>query len=165
MLYYIIGNNLPDNMFPGGQIFSNIRCYFLKHMLKKFGKGNRVGSDVYFGGGEDVEIGNYCQINKGARLVNIKVGDYVMIAPDSVFLFQMHNSDRTDVPMAKQGKTIQKQSIIGDDVWVGQRAIILPGITIGHGAIIGAGSVVTKDVPPYAVVGGVPAKVIKYRGN
>ncbi|NLK24601.1 MAG: CatB-related O-acetyltransferase [Clostridiales bacterium] len=53
--------------------------------------------------------------------------------------------------------------IVRDDVWIGQRAIILSNVNIGQGAVIAAGSVVTKDVPPYAIVGGVPAKVIKYR--
>jgi serine acetyltransferase len=53
--------------------------------------------------------------------------------------------------------------IIKDDVWIGANAIILSGVTIGQGALIGAGAVVTKDVPPYAIVGGNPAKVIKYR--
>ena len=52
---------------------------------------------------------------------------------------------------------------IGNDVWIGMRSIIMPGVTIGNGAVIGAGAVVTKDVPDYAIVGGVPAKVIKYR--
>lgn len=52
---------------------------------------------------------------------------------------------------------------IGNDVWIGTRAMILDGITIGDGAVIGAGAVVTKNVPPYAIVGGVPAKIIKYR--
>ena len=58
-----------------------------------------------------------------------------------------------------------KLIIKGNDVWIGSRATILGGVTIGHGAIIAAGAVVTKDVPPYAIVGGVPAKVIKYRFN
>ena len=53
--------------------------------------------------------------------------------------------------------------MIGDDVWIGSRVIILPGVTIGKGAIVGAGVVVTKDVPEYAIVGGNPAKVIKFR--
>ena len=53
--------------------------------------------------------------------------------------------------------------IIGDDVWIGTNVVILPGVHIGQGAIIGAGAVVTKDVPPYACVGGVPAKLLKYR--
>jgi acetyltransferase-like isoleucine patch superfamily enzyme len=52
---------------------------------------------------------------------------------------------------------------IGNDVWIGHRALVLPGVNIGHGAVIGAGAVVTEDVPPYAIVGGVPAKVIRYR--
>jgi len=52
---------------------------------------------------------------------------------------------------------------IGDDVWIGTRVVILPGVTVGHGAIIGASAVVTKDVPPYAIVAGVPAKVVKWR--
>lgn len=56
-----------------------------------------------------------------------------------------------------------KRTIIGNDVWIGKRAIIKAGVRIGDGAVIGSGSVVTKDVPPYAIVGGVPAKVIKYR--
>ena len=52
---------------------------------------------------------------------------------------------------------------IGNDVWIGMRSIIMPGVKIGNGAVIGAGAIVTKDVPDYAIVGGVPAKVIKYR--
>ena len=57
------------------------------------------------------------------------------------------------------------QTVIGNDVWIGSRAIVLAGVTVGNGAVIGAGEVVTKDVPPYAIVGGVPAKVIRYRFN
>ena len=53
--------------------------------------------------------------------------------------------------------------VVGDDVWVGQRAIIMSGVNIGQGAVIGAGAIVTKNVPPYAIVGGIPAKVIRYR--
>lgn len=58
---------------------------------------------------------------------------------------------------------VQKKVIIGNDVWIGSHALILGGVKIGDGAVIGAGAVVTKDVPPYAVVGGVPARIIKYR--
>lgn len=57
----------------------------------------------------------------------------------------------------------KKTTTIGSDVWIGIRAIIISGISVGHGSVIAAGSVVTKDVPPYAIVGGVPAKIIRYR--
>jgi len=60
-------------------------------------------------------------------------------------------------------RDVYSSPIIGNDVWIGANAIILQGVTIGDGAIVAAGAVVTKDVPPYAIVGGVPAKVIKYR--
>ncbi len=75
-----------------------------------------------------------------------------------------HNHDRTDIPMGHQGSTTSTPLHIAGDVWIGARAIILPGCRrIGHGAIIGAGAVVTKDVPDWAVVGGNPARIIKSR--
>ena len=65
--------------------------------------------------------------------------------------------------MREQGSSVVEPVIIGNDVWIGRRAIIMPGIHIGNGAIIGACAVVTKNVPDYCVVGGVPAKIIKKR--
>lgn len=74
-----------------------------------------------------------------------------------------HEMSRRDIPMRLQGDSVSKPVVIGDDVWIGARSIILKGVHIGKGAVIAAGAVVTKDVPEYAIVGGVPAKVIKYR--
>ena len=85
-----------------------------------------------------------------------------MMGPDVVILTHTHNIDRTDIPMGDQGSLVAKVTI-GNDVWIGMRSIIMPGVKIGNGAVIGAGAIVTKDVPDYAIVGGVPAKVIKYR--
>lgn len=70
-----------------------------------------------------------------------------------------HETSRTDIPMQEQGKSVEKAVCIGDDVWIGSRVTILPGVTIGNGAIIGASLVVTKYVPPYAVVCGNPQKL------
>ncbi len=73
-----------------------------------------------------------------------------------------HNFENCDIPMRTQG--LKNISVtIEDDVWIGSRVIILPGIKIGKGSIIGAGAVVTKDVPEYSIVGGVPAKLIRSR--
>ncbi|WP_462354514.1 DapH/DapD/GlmU-related protein [Alistipes timonensis] len=86
-----------------------------------------------------------------------------MMGPDVLVFTSNHESGRTDIPMRLQGNGATKQVTICSDVWVGARVIILPGVTIGKGAIIGAGAVVAKDVPDYAIVGGVPAKIIGYR--
>lgn len=74
------------------------------------------------------------------------------MGPDVMIFTQNHKNDRLDIPMMLQTDP-KRPVVIGDDVWIAARAIILPGVTIGKGSIIGAGAVVTKDVPEYAVVG------------
>ena len=64
---------------------------------------------------------------------------------------------------AMEKMSVKGDTVIGNDVWIGTRSIIMDGVSIGHGAVVAANTVVTKDVPPFAVVGGVPAKIIKYR--
>lgn len=86
-----------------------------------------------------------------------------MMGPDVMVYTQNHRTDRVDVPMIDQGNSEKREVIIGNDVWIGARSIIMPGVKIGEGSIIAAASVVTKDVMPYSVVGGVPAKLIKMR--
>lgn len=123
---------------------------------------------AYVGNGRDIEIGDYSAIGPRAYIGGIgsggslHIGNYVMMAPDVIILTQQHRHDRLDIPMCYQGK-IDKKVTIEDDVWIGMRAIIMPGVTIGKGAIIGAGAVVTKNVEPYSIVGGVPAQTIKKR--
>ncbi len=68
-----------------------------------------------------------------------------------------------DIPMFEQGYETDEPIIIGNDVWIGSRVTILPGVRIGNGSIVGASAVVSKNVPEYCIVGGVPAKVIKKR--
>ncbi len=79
-----------------------------------------------------------------------------------VVITRNHGHDRTDIPMTRQGYN-NAPIVIEDDVWIGFRAVVLAGVTIGRGSIVGSGAVVTKDVAPYSVVGGVPARVIKSR--
>jgi maltose O-acetyltransferase len=93
----------------------------------------------------------------------ITIGADVMMGPDVVILTTNHIFENTDIPMDQQGIANELPVTIEDDVWIGTRVIILPGRHIGRGSIIGAGSVVTKDIPPFAIVGGNPAKVIRYR--
>ena len=86
-----------------------------------------------------------------------------MMGSDVVIITRNHRFERTDIPMMEQGFSDEQPVTIGDDVWIGDRVIILPGIKVGDGSIIAAGAVVTHDVPAYAIVGGVPAKVIGMR--
>src|SRR5699024_4409224 len=95
----------------------------------------------------------------------ITIGNGVMIGPYCLIYTCNHNTKDLSVPMFKQGMDVMKPVVIEDDVWIGGRVIILPGVHIGTGAIIGAGAVVTKDVPEYAIVAGNPAKIIRYRSE
>ena len=86
-----------------------------------------------------------------------------MIAPDVTIAGADHVFDEVGVPMYFAGRPGLTETIIGDDTWIGARVCILAGVTIGRGAIVAMGSVVTKDVAPYTIVGGVPARVIRSR--
>ena len=91
------------------------------------------------------------------------IGRFVNMGPECIIYTRQHRHDRTDVTMQQQGDTEPKEVVIGDDVWIGSRVTIMPGVHIGSGCIVGAGAVVTRDVPPYTIAGGVPARVIKKR--
>ncbi len=103
-------------------------------------------------------IGNYCYIGK-----NVIFGDYVLVAPEVKFIGADHNFNNPTMPIIFSGRPIEKSTCVGSDVWIGRNVIVMAGVKIGDGAIVGAGSVVTKDVEPYSIVAGVPAKFIKWR--
>ena len=88
-----------------------------------------------------------------------------MMGQDCLIYTTNHSFDDLDRTMDLQGYQETKSVFIGNDVWIGARVIILPGVSIADGSIIGAGSIVTHDVPSYAVVAGNPAKIIYYRKN
>ena len=92
----------------------------------------------------------------------LRIGDNVMMGPEVTILTHTHNIERTDIPMGLQGVRVA-EVVVGNDVWIGMRVVIMPGVKVGNGAVLGSCAVVTKDVPDFAVVGGVPAKIIKYR--
>jgi maltose O-acetyltransferase len=161
--YYALAAKLPDLAFPGGRVFNAVRCALLRVILPRFGATNEIDGGVYIGDGSDVSIGSRCQINRGCRLNRVEIGDCVMIAPDVIVVGQLHGADRTDIPMVDQGRYTKEPTVVEDDVWLGARAVVMPGIRIGTGAIVGAGAVVTRDVAPYSVVGGVPARQLKTR--
>lgn len=121
---------------------------------------------------KDVEIGDYTYIN-GGYIFFAKIGKFCSIAFDVCLGPGEHHIDRVstfplknrvcDINNFSEDFPEPKYCIIGNDVWIGTKVTILQGVKIGNGAIIASGAVVTKDVEPYSIVGGVPAKLMKYR--
>jgi len=109
-------------------------------------------------------IGDYSGIGSRSLIQGgVIIGNHVMVGPGVYIYTQNHKSDRTDITMDQQGFAEEKPVKIGNDVWIGARVTILPGVEIGDGCIIGASAVVTKSIPPYSVVAGNPAVVKKNR--
>lgn len=130
-------------------------------------KKSRIKRNVIIQGSGELRIGENSYISSFSVIgVNEKVliGKDVMIADGVSIRDTDHAFDDLSTPMNKQG-IITAPVIIEDDVWIGYGAVITKGVKVGKGVIIGANAVVTKDVPPYAVIGGVPAKIIKYRNR
>ncbi len=162
-LYYGFARYLPRSTFPIPCFSKEIRGFICRRLFKRCGKDVNVEAGAYFGNGEKIELGDYSGIGLNCEVYNVKIGKYVMMGPEVIVFYRQHKFDRTNVPMMFQGYGSELTVIIEDDVWIGRRCIIMPGVHIGEGAIIAAGSVVTKDVPDFAIVGGVPARIRKYR--
>jgi acetyltransferase-like isoleucine patch superfamily enzyme len=114
-----------------------------------------------FSAGDFSYIGPYCYIGPNTHL-----GNFVMISDHVNIIGSDHILDKVRVPIILAGRPIEEaKTIINDDVWIGHAVTIMRGVTIGEGAIVAANSVVTKDVDPYTIVAGVPAKKIKMRFN
>lgn len=156
----------------------SLKCKFLteKNVLKNFkiGDNSSIGKETIISiiSGPN-NISSFLHIGKNTyigELNNIRasgghiiIGNNCLISQHITMVASGHNF-RKGTLIVNQGWNVDKRNIIiEDDVWIGANSVILPGITIKQGAIIGAGSVVTKDVPPFAIVAGNPAQIIKYR--
>ena len=166
--------------------------FFLKFRNVKLDSGvgfnpsTNIGNNCRIGKNCDIHnsiIGSYTYIGPGTNIANSKIGSFCSIASDVKIVTSCHPSDTfvstspvfystlkqcgitfVKKDLYQEHRTINGYSaLIMDDVWIGNNVILMGGITIGTGAIIGSGAVVTKNVPPYAIVGGVPAKIIRYR--
>lgn len=163
VIYYIFFYKLPNSRFL--YFFGFLRTLYVSKVLRimVYDRYSVFEEGVYLSDCTNVRIGKLCHINENVFIQGAMIGDYVMIAPGVSILNNSHGIDQLDVPMILQPMTETKNPIIGSNVWIGRNAIILPGVKIADGAIVGAGAVVTKDVPAFSVVAGVPAKVIYSR--
>lgn len=134
----------------------------------KIGKGSKVHATVILRQGYNIEIGEGCLINHNNVLQagkvdgKIRIGNYVHTGANVMIIAFNHAFDTRNIPTIKQDY-YDADITIGDDVWIGGGSVILAGVEIGKGAIIAAGAVVNSDIPEFAIAGGVPAKVLKYR--
>mgnify|MGYP000980896475 CR=1 FL=1 len=162
ILYYGFARFLPksnSSIFIGTKF---IRGFIVKGFIKKSGKNINIQKGSIFS--RDLEIGNNSSIGINSVIQNgVIIGENVMMGPYCYIYTTNHEFSSIDIPMIKQGYQECNPVIIGNDVWIGSRVTILPGVKIGNGVVIGASAVVTKNVPDYAIVAGNPAKIIKYR--
>ena len=165
--YYGVVRYLPQYS-PGGLEMRRIRSVFCKFVFRRCGHNVNVKRGAFIGSGKNIEIGDNSDIGVNAYIAGVSdlgeliIGNNVMMAPNVVILTLGHKYDRIDIPMNQQGY-FGSSVKIEDDVWIGYGAMIMPGVRVGKGAVVGAGAVVTKDVPQFAVVGGVPARIIRMR--
>lgn len=138
------------------------------YRFKSIGKCFTVSDTTSFFKKKSIEAGDYVFLGFKMHLyANIKIGHFVMIASNVAIVGGDHRFDIVGIPLRFTGRDGMEDllTVIEDDVWIGHGAIIMAGVKIGRGAVIAAGSVVTKDVPSYAIMAGVPAKLLRYRFN
>lgn len=139
-----------------------VRGFWAEKICTNVGKNVNIERYAFFTPslsiGENSGLGICCEINGP-----VFIGKDVMMGPEVIIYTSGHEHTRIDIPMNQQGMQIPKPVYIDDDVWLGRRCIILPGVHIGKGSIIAAGAVVTKDVREFSVAGGVPARIIRSR--
>lgn len=160
--YNVIAKKLPSSYLPGYRWTRKVRAYCGRFLLDHCGTNINIEPrvDLYFGG---VSLGDNSGIGENSKISSCHIGNNVMIGRNLTVIPRDHCFERTDIPMIQQGFTKIEPIIIDDDIWIGDNVTILKGVHIHSHSIIAAGAVVTHDVPEYAIVGGVPAKVIKYR--
>jgi acetyltransferase-like isoleucine patch superfamily enzyme len=141
--------------------FHSVRVFFIRMQVRYFGKNSSALLGLEIRKGKNVEVGDNCVINKNVLLDGrggkLRIGNNVDIAQETN-IWTLEHDVHDDYHHDKGGDVT-----IEDHAWIASRATILPGVTIGRGAVVASGSVVTKNVPPMTIVGGVPAKPIGQR--
>lgn len=165
LLYISIGKHLPLRLGPLGKLSKKIRVMLCRPLFLETDGVFGIGRGVDFDNGANIivknhaNIGSYATLTGGGR-ATITIGQHVMMGKECLFICQNHKYDEE-----KYDGYVGGNIVVDDYAWLGHRVTVLAGVTIGKHSIIGAGAVVSKDVPPYAVAVGNPARVVKYRKN
>lgn len=143
----------------------NILRYLISKPFFRMLKGTRIGEGTTIWYPYRIEVHENVTINENNYLSGyggLVIHKGTRIGTGCTFITSDHVFEDRNTPVYKQG-VVKGKITIGENVWIGANVTVLKGVTIGEGAVIAAGAVVTKDIPPFAVAGGVPAKIIKYR--
>jgi maltose O-acetyltransferase len=166
LVYYLFAKHLPRSYDFGicGKISKKIRNMLGRILIKDAPKTIFIERGADFGSGRNVVVKECACIGENARFMGkekVIIGRHAMMGPDVMIITSDHKFKKEGFEKGYISKDVE----IGDYAWIGARAIILKGVKIGNHAVVGAGAVVTKDVPEYAIVGGSPAKVIRYQDS
>ena len=162
VLYNVLGKHMRSSDAPMNFGSKRVRAFCGRLMLDHCGEHVNIEKGATFH--PHVSLEDYSGIGLGAKIpAGVTIGNDVMMGPDCLMFTSNHRIDDTSVPMRTQGFTPIDPIVIEDDVWIGARVTIMGGVHIGTGSVIAAGAVVTHDVAPYSIVGGVPAKLIRMR--
>ena len=163
IVYYSIGRYLPES-HKFYNLGGCVRYHLCKHIFKKCGKYVNIERGAWFGTGVNVEIGDYSGIGINAHIPSDTIiGKYVMMGPNCFILDNNHRFDDTEKPMRFQGHVTRSRTIIEDDVWIGRCVSMTPGRHISKGSIIAMNCVLSKNFPPYSIIGGNPSRIIRMR--
>jgi maltose O-acetyltransferase len=141
------------------------RGKFLPRLVGGFGERNTVQNNVRISSPEKFFMGSDCNLAQGVFITaggGVRFGDFVGLGPDAKVWSVTHRFENPDIPWLKQGWDFG-EVVLEDDVWIGAGAFVMPGVRVGKGAIVSALSVVTKNIPPFAIVAGNPGRVIGWR--
>jgi acetyltransferase-like isoleucine patch superfamily enzyme len=163
--YVSVGKNFVAEDYCEIQGLSSMGLSFGEHVT--IGRFAMIRPSGYYGRdiGVGLKVGNYSNIGPYCYIGcsgYVEIGNNVLMSPNVSIFAESHNFSRLDIPIRDQGVT-REETIVEDDCWLATASILLAGTRVGRGAIVAAGAVVTKDVPPYAIVAGVPAKLQGYR--
>jgi acetyltransferase-like isoleucine patch superfamily enzyme len=163
-LYYGLLIHLPASSGKYTRWTRAIRRSICSPLFKACGDNINIEKGARFGTGKRVSLGENSGIGVNCQIMGtVSIGNNVMMGPEVMMITSTHASSRTDIPMLQQQFSPERPIFIEDDVWIGARCVVLPGVRISKGVIVGAGSVVTKSIPPFVVVAGNPARQIKSR--
>ena len=161
ILYIVLAKNLPQSSHV--RLFGKIRCFFARMIIDSCGKNVNIEKGATIRPGLKIGDGSGVGINSEIY-GDVTIGNNVMMGPEVVIYTSNHKHELSEITFGSQGFEEIKPVVIGNNVWIGHRVMFMAGSGCGDNVIIAAGSVVTKKFPSNVIIGGVPAKIVKYLG-